>query len=167
MLDTTLIDLGLPLQEDAQYSGGASLASRFVRAIADEYSVQYYSQVAHWNVVGPDFQQYHALFAESYELCNGTIDDVAEQARILGMFIPNSLPELLASSAAPVPASGNSPMEYIRQLRTCHEMLKNKWDDIAASSGSDAGVNDLAAGLSAKHAKMAWKFRSVLGAEVQ
>ena len=71
-------NLGIALAEDAPYTGGASLGARFIRALADEYSTQYYSQVAHWNVVGPDFQQLHALFAESYELCNGAIDDVAE-----------------------------------------------------------------------------------------
>jgi DNA-binding ferritin-like protein len=36
-------------------------------------------------------------------------------------------------------------------------------DDIAANDGGDAGVNDLASALSAKHAKMAWKLRSALG----
>ena len=157
-------ELDITLTEDAPYSGGASLGVRFVRALADEYSVQYFSQAAHWNVTGPDFQQLHALFAESYELCNGVIDDVAEQARILGVFAPMSLPDLLATSSAPLPAGENTAMAYVAQLRTCHEMLKNKWDDIAANDGGDAGVNDMASALSAKHAKMAWKFRSVLGA---
>ncbi len=164
MLDT-LIALDLPFQEDSQYSGGAGLGERFIRAVADEYSVQYYSQVAHWNVTGPDFQQYHALFAESYELCNSSIDDIAEQARILGVFAPMSLPELLGTSSAPLPAGENTAVAYVRQLQTCHEMLKNKWDDIAANCGTDAGVNDLASSLSGKHAKMAWKFRSVLTPE--
>ena len=160
-MDTFNLDIALA--EDAPYTGGASLGARFIRALADEYSTQYYSQVAHWNVVGPDFQQLHALFAESYELCNGAIDDVAEQARILGVFAPMSLPDLLATSSAPLPASKNAAMAYIAQLRTCHEMLKTKWDDIAANDGGDAGVNDMASSLSAKHAKMAWKLRSSLG----
>jgi starvation-inducible DNA-binding protein len=164
MLDT-LFELGL--QEDSTYAGGTALGSRFVRALADEYSTQYFSQVAHWNVTGPNFQQLHDLFAESYELCNGSIDAIAEQARILGVFVPMTIQELLGTSSSPLPAQDSSPMAYVRQLCTCHEMLKTKWDDIAANCGSDAGANDLASSLSGKHAKMAWKFRSILSPEGQ
>jgi starvation-inducible DNA-binding protein len=153
----------LALCEDAPYNGGDSLGARFVRAIADEYAVQYFSQVAHWNITGADFQQLHALFADSYALCNSAIDDVAEQARILGVFVPMSLPDLLATSSAPLAAPANDAQSYVRQLQVCHEMLKAKWDDVARNDNGDAGVNDLASALSAKHAKMAWKFRSTLG----
>ena len=155
-------DLEIALAEDVPYSGGISLGARLIRALADEYSVQYYSQAAHWNVAGPDFQQLHALFAESYEVCNGAIDYVAEQARILGTLAPPSLPDLLATSSSPLPPQDGSANALVSQLLTCHSMLKNKWDDIAANDDGDAGVNDLASSLSAKHAKMAWKLRSVL-----
>ena len=53
--------------------------------------------------------------------------------------------------------------QLVEQLQRCHEMLKDKWGSIAADSGSDAGLNDLAGQMSAKHAKMAWKFRSTGG----
>lgn len=164
MTDTP-IDLELALSEDAHYSGGDSLGARFIRAVADEYSVQYFSQVAHWNITGGDFQQLHALFSDSYTLCNEAIDDVAEQARILGVFAPMSLADLLATSSSPLPSQGNDAQSYVRQLQACHEMLKAKWDDVARNDDGDAGVNDLASALSAKHAKMAWKFRSTLGRE--
>ena len=150
----------LVLQEE---QGASPITDRLIRALADEYSVQFYSQVAHWNVTGPDFQQLHALFAESYAVCNESIDTIAEQARILGATIPLSLSALLSTSAAPLPVSSNSPAAYVEQLQRCHEMLKGKWDSIAADSGSDAGLNDLAGQMSAKHAKMAWKFRSTGG----
>jgi starvation-inducible DNA-binding protein len=154
-------DLDLVLMEDVQYSGGADLGARFVRALADEFTVYYFSYAAHWNVTGGDFPQLHALFKESYELCQEAIDDVAEQARILGTFAPRSLPELLATSSSPLPPADSS---QAAQLQTCHEMLKRKFDDIAANDNGDAGVNDLASALSAKHAKMAWKLRmSVTG----
>ena len=143
--------------------GPSPIADRLIRALADEYSVQFYSQVAHWNVTGPDFQQLHALFEESYTVCNESVDVVAEQARILGAIVPASLPALLATSAAPLAASADSPEAYVEQLQRCHEMLKGKWDSIASESGNDAGLNDLAGQMSGKHAKMAWKFRSTGG----
>ena len=153
------------LEADAAYAAvpPTSPGARLVRAVADLYSTQYLSQVAHWNVTGPDFHQLHALFKESYDMVAEEIDDVAEQARILGVLAPASLPELLATSSAPLPASGNEPMEHVRALMRAHDMLKLKWDDVAANAGTDAGLNDLASRLSGAHAKMAWKLRSTLG----
>lgn len=160
MTDSIDFDAELVLWEE---HGTSPIADRLIRALADEYSVQFYSQVAHWNIVGPDFQQLHALFEESYTICNESIDGIAEQARIVGAVIPMSLPTLLSLSSAPLPASASTPVAYIEQLQRCHEMLKGKWDDIAGASGGDAGLNDLAGQLSGKHAKMAWKFRSAGG----
>ena len=69
----------------------------------------------------------------------------------------------MAASSSPLPPGDSSQAALLGQLQTCHEMLKSKFDDIAANDGGDAGVNDLASALSAKHAKMAWKLRSALG----
>ena len=158
----TFFDLDLVLIEDVQYNGSDSLGDRFVRAVADLFQVMYFSQTAHWNIQGPDFQQYHALFQESYEVSYDAIDDAAEQARILGVRMPGSLSELLQTSSAPLSA-GEAPtaMHYFQQLQRCHEMMQMKWDDIAANDGGNAGVNDFASAMSGKHAKMAWKFRSL------
>ena len=160
-MDTFDFELAL-LSEDAPYSGGTTPASRLVRAVADLYTTMYLSQAAHWNVQGPDFVQLHALFKESYEMAYGAIDDVAEQVRILGVLMPRALPDLLATSSAPLPAADESPEAYIDCLARAHTMLKDKWDDIAQTSERDAGLNDLAGRLSGEHAKMAWKLRTTL-----
>ena len=41
--------------------------------------------VYHWNVVGPDFKQYHDLFGEQYESMFEEIDRLTEHMRFLGM----------------------------------------------------------------------------------
>ena len=161
MLDT-LFELNLDLTEDVQYAANGSLGSQFIKALADTYTVQFFSQVAHWNVMGPDFPQLHELYSESYELCSKAVDDVAEQARILGIFIPKSLSALLAASNIDFAVEGNAPGEYSAQLTACHQSLKTTWDKITAVCGTDAGAADLASSLSAKHAKMAWKLRSTI-----
>lgn len=166
MIDTN-VDFDLALAEDGAYASSSSLGDRFVRALADEFAVYYFSYAAHWNVVGGDFPQLHALFKESYELCQEAIDDVAEQARILGTFAPKSLPELLATSSSPLAPNDNGQVALVAQLQTCHEMLKGKFDSIATNDGGDAGVNDLASSLSGKHAKMAWKLRMSINGGAQ
>ena len=41
--------------------------------------------VYHWNVVGPDFHQYHTLFGEQYETMFGEIDRISEHLRYLNI----------------------------------------------------------------------------------
>jgi starvation-inducible DNA-binding protein len=56
------------------------------------------SQLAHWNVVGPNFYEYHLLFSRLYETLSGHVDTMAEQGRGTGIEIPasvfNSVPEV-------------------------------------------------------------------------
>jgi starvation-inducible DNA-binding protein len=56
------------------------------------------SQLAHWNVVGPNFYEYHLLFGRLYETLSGHVDTMAEQGRGTGVEIPasvfNSVPEV-------------------------------------------------------------------------
>lgn len=161
-MDTFDFELAL-LGEDTSYSSGTAPTSRLVRAVADLYTTMYLSQAAHWNIQGSDFVQLHALFKESYEMVYGAIDDVAEQVRILGVLMPRALPDLLATSSAPLPASDESLEAYVSCLVRAHTMLKDKWDDIAQTSGRDAGLNDLVSRLSGEHAKLVWKLRATLG----
>ena len=56
------------------------------------------AQLAHWNVVGKDFYQFHLLFERVYEMLSGHVDVLAEQARGSGVEIParifNQVPEM-------------------------------------------------------------------------
>jgi DNA-binding ferritin-like protein len=153
----------MDLREDTHYSGGTTVAARLVRTVADLYATMYLSHAAHWNVMGSGFQHYHALFKESYEQVYDAIDDTAEQARMMGAFLPRSIPDLLATSAVPLPASEDNVESHVTALIGAHSALKQKWDDLATNSGGDAGLNDLAGRMSGMHSKMMWKLRSSLG----
>lgn len=45
----------------------------------------------HWNVVGPNFSEYHEFFGEYYDTVWNSVDDFAEHTRTLGSFVPGSL----------------------------------------------------------------------------
>jgi len=45
----------------------------------------------HWNVEGPDFPQYHALFEQVYTDAWGAVDLLAEHIRALDSFAPGSM----------------------------------------------------------------------------
>lgn len=49
----------------------------------------------HWNVEGPEFRQYHALFEEQYQDLWNTLDPIAERIRSLDAYAPASVAELM------------------------------------------------------------------------
>jgi len=59
-------------------------------AFASEYAFALKAQNFHWNIVGPDFLEYHDLFGKIYEEVYGSIDNFAEKIRALGTYTPAS-----------------------------------------------------------------------------
>lgn len=67
------------------------LIAAMKRALADTFAMSLKGAYYHWNVVGPDFFQYHGLFGELYAEIYGAVDPMAEHIRALGSYTPGSL----------------------------------------------------------------------------
>jgi starvation-inducible DNA-binding protein len=52
--------------------------------LSDEYVLYTKTRNYHWNVVGPQFNDYHKFFEAQYDALNEVVDDVAERVRALG-----------------------------------------------------------------------------------
>jgi len=70
----------------------------FLQALELQNNLLGASRLAHWNIEGTDFYQFHLLFERIYETVDGKVDGLAEQARGLGIEIRakifNSVPEI-------------------------------------------------------------------------
>lgn len=66
------------------------LIAALKKVLANEYAFALKAQNFHWNVEGPDFLQYHELFAKIYEEVYGSVDVIAERVRTLGAYTPGS-----------------------------------------------------------------------------
>lgn len=67
------------------------LVEALKRVLADTFTFYLKAHNFHWNVVGPDFSQYHELFAKIYEEVYGNVDSIAEMIRTLDDIAPGSL----------------------------------------------------------------------------
>jgi starvation-inducible DNA-binding protein len=67
-----------------------SLQKALKIAFASEYAFYLKAHYFHWNVEGPNFPQYHELFANIYEEVYGSIDKFAEEIRATGTYTPGS-----------------------------------------------------------------------------
>ena len=66
------------------------LVQAMKKSLADTFAFYLKAQGFHWNVEGPNFPQYHALFDIIYNEVYGSIDQFAEEIRALDAYAPAS-----------------------------------------------------------------------------
>jgi starvation-inducible DNA-binding protein len=72
-----------PLNKMQSKEANDILISHLVVALSDVVTFYFQAHGSHWNVKGPDFQEYHELFEEIYEDVYSSIDPIAENIRKL------------------------------------------------------------------------------------
>lgn len=67
------------------------LADNLKSLLAETFSLYLKAHHYHWNVMGPDFAQYHDFLGEMYKEVHGAVDMIAESIRVLGDLAPGNL----------------------------------------------------------------------------
>jgi starvation-inducible DNA-binding protein len=74
------------------------MKDQFIDLLTAQNNLAHSAHLAHFNVDGPNFYQYHLLFEKVYEVVGDKIDATAELARSYGVEIPakiyHDVPEL-------------------------------------------------------------------------
>lgn len=134
------------------------LADALAYLLNDVFAFYARAHESHWNVSGPDFAEYHALFGDIYEDTHASIDGIAENIRKVGSLAPclHVMPEETRESNAQVLAASllAENDELLVQIRAAF--------DIATAAGQQGIANFLAERQDA-HAKWGWQLRSSLG----
>jgi starvation-inducible DNA-binding protein len=154
------IDIGI--SENSRQAVGRILNT----LLANEFVLYTQSRNYHWNVVGPQFGQFHKLFEEQYEALNEIVDEAAERARQLHVNAKGTLQEFLEqASVRQEPGVYPGAMEMVFNLMDGHEIIirsLRESADACADQYHDMGTNDFLIGLMEKHEKMAWMLRAHL-----
>jgi len=134
--------------------------------LSDEYVLYTKTRNFHWNVVGPQFHEFHKFFEGQYEEIDAIIDEVAERARALGGLASGSLGEFLDQSRLKEqPAKAMSAKTMVSSLLSDHEAIiqsLRKDLEISGDKHHDMGTNDFLTGLMEQHEKMAWMLRATM-----
>lgn len=142
------------------------LAENMVKVLATAYTFAVKAQQYHWNVMGPDFPQYHGLFGDIYGEVHGSIDQTAEIIRTLGEFAPGSLHEFIQHTMiTDEESAAMSERVMVEQLMQDNEtiiaILKTAYE--SAELEQEYDVSDFLAGRLAAHKKHGWMLHSILG----
>jgi DNA-binding ferritin-like protein len=119
---------------------------------------------AHWNVQGPDFNEYHDLFGEIYEDTYGSVDPLAENIRKSGGF-PQTLSEMEDAAMFEDASATTDARELATDLyqKNIHyiEMLKDAFN--VANSINEQGIANFIAERIDMHQKWSWQLNASLG----
>ena len=133
-------------------------------AFASEFSFYLKAQNFHWNVTGPDFEQFHALFGNIYGEVYGSIDAFAENIRKTGGFAPAGLQKLSVLSQV-------EDSEEAIPVQTMVQVLLADSDKIAqlmgmvykiADGAGEYGLSNFLAERQDAHRKHSWMLRATL-----
>lgn len=133
--------------------------------LADEFVVLVQTLNYHWNLVGPEFNDYHKLFNEQYHTIFEMIDKVAERTRSIGGLALGSMAAFraranLKEDTGDIPTPG----EMVRKVLSQHEIIISKIRigiNQTAENSRDMGTNNFLTDIMSKHEKMAWMLRSL------
>lgn len=131
--------------------------------LANIITFKYRAQGAHWNVEGPDFSQYHALYSSIYEDADSSVDPVAENIRKLGDYAPFTLTrfmELRTIQDSIIVSS--SPQALTNDLISANqEVIDTLYDAFnKASAANSQGIADFISGRIDMHEKWAWQLKA-------
>jgi starvation-inducible DNA-binding protein len=121
--------------------------------------------VYHWNVVGPDFKQYHDLFGEQYESMFEEIDRLTEHMRFLGMKPVSTLSRVTEVSKVEQASNSSQSIDsktMIEQLMNDNKTLIEMFNEVSeeAENQKSKGTINLIDDLNESHGKAVWMLRS-------
>jgi len=131
--------------------------------LADTFVMYMRAHAYHWNVVGPNFPQYHKFFGDLYEELHDAIDDLAEQIRTLDSFAPFSLTRIRELSTIPEDTKIVSFDQMINNLIQSNDMViatLTETYELAEKEKVYAYSNFLQDRLTV-HAKHGWMLKSI------
>jgi starvation-inducible DNA-binding protein len=133
-------------------------------AFASEYAFYLKAHYFHWNVEGPNFPQYHELFAKIYEEVYGSIDKFAEEIRATGSYTPGSFTRFsilsLVDDETEILPAESMLLELLQDSDRMQEMFRIVF--LAAEELGMHGLSDFLASRQDAHAKHSWMLRSTL-----
>ena len=141
------------------------IALKMKVVLATTYAFQLKAHKFHWNVMGPDFAQYHDYLGELYEEVFGAVDMLAEIIRTTGELSPGSFEEFIELSEIISDESDvTNSLQMINELIEDNKVLLDVLNDAYEVSEEEDtfDISDALAGRIAAHRKHGWMLHSFL-----
>ena len=140
------------------------LIQQLRKVLATNFSLYLKTHMFHWNVEGPNFNDYHAFWAGVYEDVFAQNDILAEYIRQAGEYAPGSLTVYSQITDVTDEEGFPSAMEMFRKFQIDNQKMIDLYDRLyhVAESNHEHQISNYAADRLAAHKKHAWMVRSIL-----
>jgi len=133
--------------------------------LADTFAMYLKTHSFHWNVIGPNFPQYHGFFGDLYDELHGAVDPIAEHIRAVNSFAPGSLSrfkELTTISESDIiPNADKMFTILLGDNEIVLNSLKKAYD--LANESDEIGLSNFLQDRMDIHKKHGWQIRSTAG----
>ena len=142
-----------------------AVARKLGQLLAETYTLAFKTHGYHWNVVGPQFNDLHALFGQQYAALYEAADELAERIRALDQPAPASYAAFAELSAITADGETAPQTTLVERLRDAHRHAARTAGEVVeiADQHGDASTADLATQRITEHDKAAWMLGSILG----
>lgn len=155
--------------EEKQEESTPDLAEELNELLANVVSFYFKAHGAHWNVMGPDFAEYHELFGEIYGDAYSSIDPIAENVRKLGKPALAGLSTIALTAELPETAADVTDARVLAaEILSANEMLIGELAEAfdCAILHNQQGIANFLAERIDSHQKWKWQLSSSLGVNV-
>ena len=140
------------------------LAAALKISLANTFVMYFRSHSYHWNVEGPNFNDYHGYFGGLYDEVYGAVDPIAEHIRAIDKYAPISIADLY--DAKTIAEDGtlitSTQQMFANLVSSNNEVIAslNKAQELAVYAKQQGLANFLQDRLDV-HAKHGWQLRSL------
>ena len=133
--------------------------------LADTFTMYLKTHSFHWNVIGPNFPQYHDFFGDLYEELHGAVDPIAEHIRAVNSFAPSSLDRIKEltriEESDTIPNAERMFQVLLNDNNIVLDSLKQAYD--LADKEGELGLANFLQDRMDIHKKHGWQIRSTAG----
>lgn len=142
------------------------LAEKLAHLLSDIVTAKFLMQGYHWNVMGPDFGEYHEFFGELYEDFESSVDPVAENILKVGYPAPYLLTDFCEMTCIHEERQDGSSSRFLLEsaLRVNQHLIDCYMGAFElANHCNEQGLMDFLAGRIDTHKKWNWQIKAFLG----
>jgi starvation-inducible DNA-binding protein len=162
-------DEGEPTEDDTEDDASeepdeVDVIPAMSRALANTFAMYLRAHVFHWNVVGPNFVQYHQYLDSLNGELFAAVDPLAEHLRAVGGLAPSGMTEFCSLSTVADPGDPQPEPEAMwTELLAANDEVMESLSAAFDAAGDDQGLLNFLGERLDVHAKHAWFLRSLAG----
>jgi len=140
------------------------LVQAMKKALADTFAFYLKAQGFHWNVEGPNFPQYHALFDTIYNEVYGSIDQFAEEIRAMDAYAPASFARFSELTSLEDEIQILNAQGMLAKLLADNDVVLSSLEQAyeLAEVAHNHGLSNFLAERQDAHKKHAWQLKATL-----